>query len=266
MNLNDNYNNNLNTYENKHCTILRDVMNTKSDKHFRHSVDANNIKTISWYYAIESRIFNAVYDSNLNKYIRGDYWFTNIMVFDFDYDEEHFPNIKDYHKELDKSLNKLYSILGKPKYILTNKNNYTKEQDETYFTKKGVVKRPKKYGCQVVYELKDSLQSQYKEKVKLYNTVRNKISAICNADLNFKGHMFKNFYNKNLFNVIENEKGNYDLIDIKDIAINKLKMNKNLIESIYNLKPFETLKDKESLPNYNEAVSKNKKTSIFESG
>ena len=127
--------------------LLRDVMNSKSDKHFRHSEDAYDIKKLSFYYAIESRIFNSIWNEELKKYTRGPLWFTNIMVFDFDYDEEHFPNVDDYERKLNESLEKLTNILGTPKYKIYNKQKFTKWEKEVYFTKNGEVKLPKKYGC-----------------------------------------------------------------------------------------------------------------------
>ena len=42
--------------------ILRDVMNSKSSNHMRHSINANDIHKIAFYYAMESRIYNAIYD------------------------------------------------------------------------------------------------------------------------------------------------------------------------------------------------------------
>lgn len=225
--------------------ILRDVMNSKSDRHFRHSENAYDIKKLSLYYAIESRLFNGVWDEELSKYKRGPLWFTNLMVFDFDFDEDHFPNVKDYEKKLHDSLSKLETILGKPKYKIFNKTEFTDYQKEVYFTKNGVVKLPKKSGCQVVYELKESLQSQYKERIKLYNQLRLHISGLVDADLNFKGHMFKNIYNKQLFNIEENK--NCDLIDIFEIA---KKLHFSNVDQIQALKPFESLERINVLPSY----------------
>lgn len=197
---------------------LRDVMNSKSYNHFRHSINADDIGKISFYYAIESRLYNSVWNKEKSTYVKGPLWFTNIMVFDFDFDEKHFPNINDYHKKLKDSLNKLESILGTPHYIIYNKNSskFDKFQIETFFTKiendKKVINLPKKYGCQVVYELKESVKSQFPETVKLYHNLRNEINKLTDGDMNFKGHMFKNFYNKKLFDVKEFD--NYDSIDI----------------------------------------------------
>ena len=225
--------------------LLRDVMNSKSDKHFRHSEDAYDIKKLSFYYAIESRIFNSIWNEELKKYTRGPLWFTNIMVFDFDYDEEHFPNVDDYERKLNESLEKLTNILGTPKYKIYNKQKFTKWEKEVYFTKNGEVKLPKKYGCQVVYELDESLQSQYVERVKLYNSLRLHISSLVDADLNFKGHMFKNPYNDRLFNIEESQ--NHNTINIFDIAKS---LNFKNADKIKSLKPFETLNDGKKLPEY----------------
>lgn len=225
--------------------LLRDVMNSKSDKHFRHSENAYDIQRLSFYYAIESRIFNGVWNEELEKYTRGPLWFTNLMVFDFDFDEKHYPNIKNYESKLNDSLNKLEQILGKPKFKIFNKQYFSNWEKEVYFTKNGEINLPKKCGCQVVYELKESLQSQYKEKVNLYNSIRLHISSLVDADMNFKGHMFKNPYNKKLFSILENK--NYDTVDIFDLA---LKFNYENVEKIKNLKPFESLKSKNELPSY----------------
>ena len=221
-------------------------MNSKSSNHFRHSVDAFDIKKLSFYYAIESRIFNAVWNDELNKYARGPLWFTNIMVFDFDFDEKHFPNVEDYEKKLSSSLSKLESILGKPKYKIYNKNqdSYSDWQKDIYFTKvdangESELNLPKKYGCQVVYELKESLQSQYTEQVGLYSKLRLKITKDVDADENFKGHMFKNFYNKNLFKIEESKE--YDTVDICSLAIDYLSVTKEKIDKIKSLLPFEQL-------------------------
>lgn len=231
--------------------LLCDVMNSKSTYHCRHSENAFNISSISKFYARESRLYNSIFDKEKGKYIKGPLWFTNLMVFDFDFDEKHFPNINDYENTLNYSLNKLRNLIGKEKFIIRNKNSYTEEQIERYFTKydnngNKNINLPKQYGCQVVYELKDSVQSQYVEIVKLYNEVRMFITKETNGDLNFKGHMFKNFYNKDIFNVEEND--DYTLIDIKELALKYLNYDAEKINKIYNLKPFEKLE--KTLPNY----------------
>lgn len=229
--------------------LLRDVMNSKSDRHFRHPENAYNIKKLSFYYAIESRIFNGIWDEENQKYKRGPLWFTNLMVFDFDYDTEHYPDVKDYEKKLNESLEKLESILGTPKYKIYNKQKFTKWEEEVYFTKNGKVKLPKKYGCQVVYELSESLQSQFVERVKLYNSLRLHISSIVDSDMNFKGHMFKNLYNTKLFNIQKNKE--FDTVDIFKIATN---LGFGNVEMIKELNAFETLESKNpknnKLPNY----------------
>ena len=239
--------------------LLRDVMNSKSTNHFRHSENAYDSKRLSFYYAIESRIFNGRFDKLLNKNVRGPLWFTNIMVFDFDFDEKHFPNVEDYECKLSSSLSKLESILGKPKYKIYNKSqdSYTDWEKEIYFTKINSdgfeeVKLPKKYGCQVVYELKDSLQSQYIERVKLYNSIRLYISSIVDADENFKGHMFKNPLNHKLFNIQRN--GNHDLVDIFEISET---FNFKDVTLIKNLEPFEELHSKFNTKNILPAYLKN---------
>ena len=267
---------------------LVDVMNSKSEYICRHSVDIKNLSEIRKYYAIESRIYNGIWNNEENKYVKGSLWFTNYMIFDFDFDKEHFPELEtdeDMKRKLDESLNSLFSILGTPKYIIRNKTNtgkdvYSDYQKKKYFTKNNITKLPKKHGCQVVYELDKSLQNIYKEQIVVYNLVRNIISAKCDGDLNFKGHMFKNFHNRYLFNVktfkdVETNKINlYNLCKIYEneivssnkkyreiYKVNSKNNNNNsnnynnndsdncidndysLIDSIFSLKPFETIKN-----------------------
>lgn len=227
-------------------------MNPKATLHCRHSENAFNIKNISQYYAIESRIYNSVFSQDKNRYIRGPLWFTNIMVFDYDFDEKHFPNIIDYENKLKDSLNKLQQLLGTPHYIIYNKTNFTQEQINRYFTKiennQITINLPKKYGCQVVYELKESLKSQYPEQIKLYNLVRQKINILTDGDINFKGHMFKNFYNKDLFNIIEYN--HYNEIDIFELAYKLGIYDQDTIDKIKSLSPFRLLEEKNQLPTY----------------
>ena len=234
---------NYNNYNNK--IALVDVMNSKSEYIMRHSVDIKNLREIKKYYAIESRIFNGIWNEEENKYEKGPFWFTNYIVFDFDFDKEHFPELKtekDMEKKLEVSLDSLFSILGTPKYIIKNKwtnegnDCYTEYQKKKYFTKNNIVKLPKKYGCQVVYELDESLQSQYKERVSVYNQLRNIISLKCDGDINFKGHMFKNFNNRYLFNVttFKNEETNkINLYNLSKRFENEIIKNNKLYSEIY---------------------------------
>ena len=98
----------LSTEQNNNKKVsLVDVMNTKSEYHCRHSVNIKDFNEIKKYYAIESRIYNGIWNEDSNKYVKGTLWFTNYMIFDFDYDEDHFPNITDYEKELNTQLAKL---------------------------------------------------------------------------------------------------------------------------------------------------------------
>ena len=229
--------------------ILRDVINTKSSFKKRHSVDANNLKEISKYYAIESRIYNSVKDEN-GKDQKGPLWFMNYLIFDFDFDEEHYT-LKEgetFESVLNKNLNKLYSLLGTPRYIIKNKDfkndlklGKISEKEyrfiiNEYFTDfsnadKPIVKLPKKYGCQVVYELKESIKSQYPEQYKFFNNFRRIINDFCSADQMFKNHVFKNFYNNKLFNIVENT--NFNLIDIYEIAKTNDKIFNEIIKNKY---------------------------------
>lgn len=228
--------------------ILRDVMNSKSSFFNRQSVDDSDIKYLSKFYAIESRHYNAIYNQERGIYIKGSLWFMNELVFDFDYDEEHCDkSIKNYEDYLNKSLKKLESLLGTPKYIITNKNEYNNYQINKFFTKidndgNKIVKLPKKYGCQVVYELKESIKSQRLEEINLFNKTRLYISNLIDADMNFKGHMFKNYFNRDLFNIIYNE--NYNNVDIFDIAQKFHLYSKETVDMIRNLKDFEDFNSK----------------------
>lgn len=248
--------------------ILRDVINTKSSYKNRHSINANDIKEISKYYAIESRIYNSIIDEN-NEIKKGPLWLMNYLIFDFDFDEEHYTlkENETFESVLNKNINILLSILGTPKYIIKNKNfeneiknnrlsNYRYNQIiNTYFTDYSdsdniKIKMPKKYGCQVVYELKESIKSQYPEQYRFFNYFRKIINELCCADQNFKNHVFKNFYNNELFDITENK--DYNEIDIYEITknnkaiFNKIKENnyyRNLDDSIKG-KNFEFLIDK----------------------
>ena len=240
--------------------ILRDVMNTKSMFKCRHSINASNINSLKNYYAIESRIYNSIFDESENKYKKGPLWMSNIMVFDFDFDEKHFPNISDYELELNKSLSKLKSILGNPKFIIYNKkiedikSNLSQDKIDFYF--KNIDKNgneyynfPKQYGCQVVYELKYTIKSQFPEIINLYNKLRLYITEKTNADLNFKGHMFKNYYNHDIFDIIQNDDFNEIDIFSKSLEISLTGYDENKINRIKELKDFEKLDDNKKLPN-----------------
>ena len=221
----------------------RDVMNSKSDRIMRHPVAFNNIRHISKYYAMESRIFMSKRylcpETGVYRYEKQNLWFTNEMVFDFDFNETEceLSNLK-IERQLKEGLNKLEKLLGKPKYIIRNRDNYTQWEIDKYFTKDNKINLPKKYGVQVVYELKDSLKSQFKEQVNLYNMARLKITEMVGADLNFRGHMFKNYYS-NLFNVETNE---VKPLSLREIAL-AAGIDKELIDKIMSLKPWETLNE-----------------------
>lgn len=232
--------------------MLRDVMNSKSSNHMRHSINAYNVCAISKYYAIESRLYNSVWDEEKNKYVKGPLWLTNIMVFDFDFDESHFPNVKDHEKKLKQSLETIKSLLGNPRYIIKNKpsNKFSNEQIERYFTKTDelgnkAINLPKQYGCQVVYELSESILSQYPEMVNLYRDVRMQITKMVDADINFKGHMFKNYMNKDIFDIFEESDKEFAKLNIIDLAEKYCNgYTKEKINAIKQLKPFERLSDK----------------------
>lgn len=222
--------------------MLRDVMNSKAGRlHRRRSINAYNHNLLSEYYAIESRVYSAVWDEELRRLVKGGVWFMNELVFDFDFDEAHFPNVTDYEQKLSDSLEKLYKVMGgKPKFIITNKASYTQEEIETYFTNEdGNVSIPKKHGCQVVYELKESIKSQYLEQVKLFNRVRMIVTEEVEADMNFRGHMFKNYYNEGLFNIEKPEASDVVVVDLKNLSSKYIAADE--LAKIYRLDKFETL-------------------------
>lgn len=248
---------------NKKPNLLRDVMNSKSSFIKRHSVDAYNIKELSKWYAIDSHMYNSIWDEENSKWKRGNAWIMNTMVFDIDLDSEHCIGLNDEEikEKLSNSIKKLESILGTPKFIIRNKNYYSKNQIDTYFTKidnngNKIIKKPKKYGCQVIYELKDSIKSEMIGVRDVYNYVRLTITDIIGADKQFNGYMHKNYYNKDLFDITENK--NHNLIDIFYYAKMFKYRNKNVPEDIINntdeilnlvknLKPFEKLGDNTKL-------------------
>lgn len=218
--------------------ILVDVMNSKATLHCRHSEDAITGK-FPLYYAIESRIYNKNADG-----MKGNYWFTNELVFDLDFDEKHAPTVSDYEKAMNNAISKLYEILGTPRYVITNKTEFNQWQKDFYFKKDGNYNLPKQFGAQLIYELKDSIQSQFLERVNLYHKVRLEITKLIGGDLNFKGHMHKNQHNRQIFNVKENK--NFTTVDIKAVA---LSLNiygdktSDIVDRIYKLQPNTRLND-----------------------
>lgn len=204
----------------KNYDTIVDVANTKS--YWPGSVSLNiNDSKIKDYYAIGCRLFQGHYDSNLNKYVKNNsiFFMRKFMVFDFDIDEKHYKpkntdekNIIEYGTELDKdklfnnilenNLNEIYNFLGLPKYEIKNKNNYSKYQIKKYFTNSdGVAKLPKKHGCQIVYELDNPILSQFYEIEKLFKIVSKDITIKFGADEGFTNVLFKNYMNRNLFNI-----------------------------------------------------------------
>lgn len=221
-----------------------DVMNSKSKYHNRHPIPCKEMNKISKYYAMESRWFLAqpFVDGDHIRYQKTQQWLTNVMVFDFDFDPKHFPHVEDLDLALKNSMKHLEDLLGKPRWIIKNKNQYTQTQVERYFTKRGkdgndVVALPKVHGCQVVYTLKDTLFSHHLERVRLYQKLRMKITRMVNADENFRGHMFKNYNNHSLFDIQENE--NENSLDLKVLSSKFL--YDEPVEKIFDLRPYETL-------------------------
>jgi hypothetical protein len=204
--------------ENVSYIATRDVMNSKSDRIFRHPVAFNHYSHLEQYYAVESRVFMSkmVKDENGNiQYERTHLWFTNEVVFDFDFDEEHVKGKTDLELEgmLQNGINRIEALLGKPKYVIKNRTEFTDFEVGRYFTKGDEVKLPKRWGAQLVYELAESLQSQFVERVALYHQARLAVTRMVGADPNFKGHMFKN-YRSELFKVEKFEQKPLSLFDL----------------------------------------------------
>lgn len=216
-------------------SAIVDVMNSKAQWHNRHSVKYNDFKEISKWYAVESRIYSGYWDDDLNKWVKNNSFFINELIFDLDFDESHHPDILDFKEALNNSLNKLENILGKPKFIITNKENYTTDQKEFYFKKDGKYNLPKSFGCQVIYNLTESIKSEYYERYSIYNDVRNIINDIIDGDKCFKGHMHKNPLNYHIFNIEKND--NSTFVDILEVA---KRLGIQNAEERWNCKPFES--------------------------
>ena len=226
------YNNNLSVFnKNSNPKTITPAGNCKSTYKGQLCYNSDDLKSISKKSHSELRRFLPIWDEEKGRYIcHPKMYFTNYIAFDLDIDEKHFPNSSDERlsKILEISLAKLYRILGTPKWIIKNKslNELTDYQINTYFTEinsetgEKKINTPKKYGCQVFYELTESIQSVYPEKYDLFETVRKTISAIIGADPNFNCNMAKNPLNKEIFNVWETEKGKDSKVDILNLALN----------------------------------------------
>ena len=228
--------------------VTRDVMNSKSDVICRHAVPYDDYTTLSKYYAVESRRYLSQWTEPTPGcgwktwvHVSPLCWFSNELIFDFDAHDEDFKNDEEAEKWLDERLKGLYALLGQPSALIKNKNDYTQAQIDRYFTKNGVVGLPKKYGCQVIYSLKESLKGQYVELVKLFNEARLIITKKVGADEQFRGHMHKNMHNVELFETVKNEESH--LIDFKCL-FDTAGIDKTRYERVMSLKPFETLEKK----------------------
>lgn len=215
--------------------------------------NSDDLKSISKKSHSELRRFLPIWDEEKGRYVcHPRIYFTNYIAFDLDIDEKHFPNSSDERlsKILEISLAKLYRILGTPKWIIKNKSlsELTESQISTYFTEinsetgEKKINIPKKYGCQVFYELTESIQSVYPERYNIFETVRKTISAMIGADPNFNCNMAKNPLNKEIFNIWEAEEGEDSKVDILNLALNgyakycyREKETKNIIVSENNL-------------------------------
>ena len=134
-------------------------MNTKSSMKRRHAVKYNDWSLLKDWYAIESRLYLSHQEVLDNGAVAlrhvSELWFTNELVFDYDLHDEDVKSKEQANALVDEFLNKLEALLGKPRWIITNKNEYTQWQIDRYFTlytEDGTkeVKLPKKYGCQVI--------------------------------------------------------------------------------------------------------------------
>lgn len=213
--------------------------NPKSDNINYRVLPIKDVESIANFYCIENRIspvheetiegtnFKRLVPNKHSKDIPGmggkalrnsRIYFRTKLIFDFDFDAEHQREVlKDgcvpmYDtKAVETALNSAYmhsierciSMLGMPDYIVENKNawEYTDYEKERYFTKNGVVKLPKKYGCQLFYDLKEPISSNHIEEMRLFNDARMILTKRFGADLLFKGDQHKNYFNKSLFKV-----------------------------------------------------------------
>ena len=230
--------------------VTRDVMNTKSSMKRRHAVKYNDWSLLKDWYAIESRLYLSYQEVLDNGAVAlrhvSELWFTNELVFDYDLHDEDVKSKEQANALVDEFLNKLEALLGKPRWIITNKNEYTQWQIDRYFTlytEDGTkeVKLPKKYGCQVIYELDESLKSQMLERVKLYQKARLKVTEMVGADLNFRGHMHKNQWNRGIFNIVVNDDG--DVVSLKKLA-SVAGFDEKLVNDVLSLPAFHSFEKK----------------------
>ena len=226
----------------KHIAV-REVCNPKSENVFRHAVPYNDLEHQKNWYAVESRIYDAIVEEKDGKQVitKTQNWFTNIMVFDIDIDAIHVGPVSEHQLEIISTniLKQLISLIGQPKCIIRNRNMYNQFQDERYFTVNGVVEHPKRWGYQVIYELDESIQSQMFERVDLYQKVRMHITRMVGADEGFRGHMHKNPLNTGLFKVEWCK--NHKQLNICDLAVSLGVCSKEEVDAIWSLPPYERL-------------------------
>ena len=175
------------------------------------------------YYATESRIWPAAWNAERGMWDKADptLWFTNFMIFDLDFNG---PDEEENRKNLQNAVNKLYELLGAPWCEIKNKNNYTQEQVEKYFTRvvdngENEIKKvslPKKFGMQLVYRMSEPIFSKDVERYHLFKSLRKKINILIDGDLQCHGFQFKNFKNEHLFHVAYPEKS--QLMDLFQTA------------------------------------------------
>ena len=190
------------------CT---DVMETKSYFLGRKTYplanpDGSHNTRLDHSYNIETRMFLGYWDDEAKSYIALDkrQYLTNYIAFDFDFDEKHFPGIN-HEAKLKAAVDHLEKIIGFPGiYIIRNKTEYTQEEIDYHFTKAdGSINLPKRYGCQIIYQLSETLDARNESKKELYERVREKITQLTDGDPAFRGQMVKNFNNKTLFDITE---------------------------------------------------------------
>lgn len=170
---------------------LRAASNPKSALPAWHYVDSSDWKSLSKYYSLDTRICNSVVDYETGRIVPNkDCWIQNEILFDFDV----------YSKEdQDNALKKCIDIIGIPSKVIYNSNNYDERDLTDYFSKK--MKYPKEFGFQVLYTLEIPMSNATSEYNKIIKETLKALSEEVGSDPAFQNRLFKNYYNRHLFNV-----------------------------------------------------------------